>query len=119
MLFFKKNINLILFIVLLVLSVFVLIFSEELSKIESLENKDKDKDEDKKDGDKTEDENSKNCNKPSKILQSTSNSSQVKTDNIVQNSTYKSKLQSCLFSSSPDEQIEQLKKKEKKNNTIN
>lgn len=100
MLFFKKNINLILFIILLILSIFVLIFSEELSKIESLENK-------------------LNCNSSTKILVSTNPSNQVKTHNIVQKSTHKSKLQSCLFPSSHEEQIEQLKQKEKKNNTIN
>ena len=112
MLFFKKNINLILFILLLVISIFILIFSEEIynSNIESLENKDQDK---------KEDENSKNCNKPTKILQSTSNSSQVKTHNIVQNSVQKSKLQSCLFLYPHEELIKKLTIKEKKNNALN
>lgn len=112
MIFLKKNINLILFILLLLLSIFILIFSEEISNsnIESLENKDQDK---------KEDENSKNCNKPTKILQSTSNNSHVKTHNIVQNSIHKSKLQSCLFPISHEEQIKQLTIKEKKNNALN
>ena len=106
MLFFKKKyINLILFISSLTISIFVLIFSKEISNIESLKNKDENK---------KEDENSKNCNKPTKILQSTSNSSQVKTHNIVQNSIHRSKLQSCLFPISHDEQIKQLTIKEKK-----
>lgn len=111
MLFFKKKyINLILFILLLTISIFVLIFSKEISNIESLKNKYENK---------KEDENSKNCNKPTKILQSTSNSSQVKTHNIVQNSIHKSKLQSCLFPISHEEQIKQLTIKEKKNNALN
>ena len=72
MYFFKKNINLILFIVLLLISVFVLIFSEELSNIESLENKDEDNDEDP-------------C-KPSKFLQSTSPHPMIQTHNQIQKS---------------------------------
>lgn len=113
MLFFKKKyINLILFILLLLLSIFVLIFSEQISNsnIESLENKDQDK---------KEDENNVNCKNPTKILQSTSNSSQVKTHNIVQNSLHKSKLQSCLFPNSHEELIKELTIKEKKNNALN
>lgn len=106
MLFFKKNINLILFIVLLILSVFVIIFSEELSKIESLENKDEEN---------KHHENKLNCKSSTKILQSTNTNNQVKTHNIVQNSTHKSKLQRCLFPISHEEQIKQLKMKEKKN----
>jgi hypothetical protein len=82
MLFPKKNINLILFVVLLLLSVFIVIFSDELSYIESLENKDEDED---------------TC-KPSKILQSTSKNQLVQTLNKVNNSGHTiKKSKKCLI----------------------
>ena len=89
MLFFKKKyINLILFILLLTISIFVLIFSKEISNIESLKNKDENK---------KEDENSKNCNKQTKIWQSNNKHPMVQTINTVQNTTHKAVTQNkCL-----------------------